>query len=115
MGQSTAAALPFQTRRSTHQCRKLSSRKSATQHKSYSDVAILALESTSANKAFADVLSDPKMARFIPQYVGLTEATAIFNRHFATATRGEQSLPAAMDVAKREIEDLLRRQPQPTP
>jgi hypothetical protein len=78
------------------------------------DVAIPALESPAANKTFADVLSDPKMARFIPQYVGLTEASGIINRHFTTATRGEQALPAAMEAAKREIEDLLRRQPQPT-
>ena len=100
--------------RSTVQQGGCPSRKSATLHKSYADVAIPALESTSANKTFADVLSDPKMARFIPQYVGLTEATGIFNRHFTAATRGEQALPAAMGVARREIEDLLRRQPQPS-
>ena len=100
--------------RSTVQQGGCPSRKSATQDKSYTDVTIPALESASGNKTFADVLSDPKMARFIPQYVGMTEASTIFNKHITTATRGEQSVPAAMDVAKREIEDLLRRQPQPT-
>jgi len=60
------------------------------------------------------VLSDPKLARFIPQYVGMNEAMNIFNKYFTLATKGEQSVPAAMDGAKREIEDLLRRQPQPT-
>jgi multiple sugar transport system substrate-binding protein len=90
------------------------SRKSATQDKSYTDTTIPALESAAANKTFSDVLSDPKMARFIPQYVGLTAATGIFSKHFTAATKGEQSVPAAMEAAKREIEDLLRRQPQPT-
>jgi multiple sugar transport system substrate-binding protein len=100
--------------RSTVQQGGCPSRKSATQDKSYTDTTIPALESTAANKTFADVLSDPKMARFIPQYVGLTEATSIFSKHFTAATKGEQSVPAAMEVAKREIEDLLRRQPQPS-
>ena len=100
--------------RSTVQQGACPSRKSATQHKSYADVTIPALESAAANRVFADVLSDPKMARFIPQYVAMNEAAAIFNKHFATATRGEQSVPAAMEVSKRELEDLLRRQPQPT-
>jgi hypothetical protein len=35
-------------------------------------------------------------------------------KHFNTALRGEQALPTAMDSAKRELEDLLRRVPQPT-
>jgi multiple sugar transport system substrate-binding protein len=90
------------------------SRKSATQDRSYADLTLPALESPAANKTFADVLTDPKTARFIPQYVGMNEAMAIFNRHFGAALRGEQSVPAAVDIAKREIEDLLRRQPQPT-
>jgi cellulose biosynthesis protein BcsQ len=77
-------------------------------------VTIPALESASANKMFTDLLSDSKMARFIPQYVAMNEASAIFNKHFATATRGEQSVPAAMEASKRELEELLRRQPQPT-
>jgi multiple sugar transport system substrate-binding protein len=100
--------------RSTVQQGGCPSRKSATQDKSYTDTTIPALESAAANKTFADVLSDPKMARFIPQYVGLTEATNIFSKHFTAATKGDQSVPAAMESAKREIEDLLRRQPQPT-
>ena len=54
------------------------------------------------------------MARFVPQYVGVTEATSIFLKHFNAALRGEQALPTAMETAKRELEDLLRRQPQPT-
>ena len=99
--------------RSTVQQGGCPSRKSATQHKSYTEVGIPALESLSANKTFVDVLSDPKMARFIPQYVGMTDATTIFNKHFTAATKGEQSVPAAMETAKRELEDLLRRQPQP--
>jgi multiple sugar transport system substrate-binding protein len=100
--------------RSTVQQGACPSRKSATQHTSYADVTIPALESASANMAFADVLSDPKMARFIPQYVAIDEASAIVNKHLATVTRGEQSVPAAMEVSRRELEDLLRRQPQPT-
>ena len=100
--------------RSTVQQGGCPSRKSATTHKSYTDVAIPALESPSANKTFADVLGDSKMARFIPQYVGMVEAMNIFNKHFTTATKGEQSVPAAMEAAKRELEELLRRQPQPT-
>jgi multiple sugar transport system substrate-binding protein len=99
--------------RSTVQQGACPSRKSATRHPSYTDTTIPALESASANKTFADVLSDPKMARFIPQYVAINEASAIFNRHFASATRGEQSVPAAMEAARRELEDLIRRQPQP--
>jgi multiple sugar transport system substrate-binding protein len=100
--------------RSTVQQGGCPSRKTATQHKSYTDASFPALESTAVNKTFADVLGDPKMARFIPQYVGMTEASAIFNKHFTSATKGEQSVTAAMDVAKRELEDLLRRMPQPT-
>jgi multiple sugar transport system substrate-binding protein len=100
--------------RSTVQQGGCPSRKSATQDKSYTDVTIPALESAAANKAFADVLSDPKMARFIPQYVGMTEASTILNKHITAATRAEQSVPAAMEAAKRDLEDLLRRQPQPT-
>ncbi|HET6319137.1 MAG TPA: sugar ABC transporter substrate-binding protein, partial [Chloroflexota bacterium] len=100
--------------RSTVQQGGCPSRKSATQHKSYTDVGVPALESLSGNKTFADVLSDAKMARFIPQYVGMTDASNIFNKHFGTALKGDQALPAAMDAATRELEDLLRRQPQPT-
>ena len=100
--------------RSTVQQGGCPSRKSATQHKSYTDIGPPALESLTANKTFADVLADPKMARFLPQYVGLTEATTIFNKHFQSAIRGEQAVPAAMEAAKRELEDLLRRVPQPT-
>jgi multiple sugar transport system substrate-binding protein len=100
--------------RSTVQQGGCPSRKSATAHKSYTDVGVPALESLSGNKTFADVLSDPKMARFIPQYVGMAEASATFTKHFTTALRGEQSVPAAMEAAKRELEDLLKRVPQPT-
>ncbi|HET7771145.1 MAG TPA: sugar ABC transporter substrate-binding protein [Chloroflexota bacterium] len=100
--------------RSTVQQGGCPSRKSATQHKSYTDFGPPALESLSGNKTFADVLSDPKMARFIPQYIGMTDATTIFLKHFNAALRGEQALPPAMEAAKRELEDLLRRVPQPT-
>ncbi len=89
------------------------SRKSATRDPSYMDYGVPALESTAANKAFADVLSDPKMARFVPQYVGMSDAANIFNKYFNAALQGAQSVPAALDSAKRELEDLLRRQPQP--
>jgi multiple sugar transport system substrate-binding protein len=89
------------------------SRKSATQDASYADLTLPALESTSANQAFADVLADPKMARFIPQYVGMDEAMGIVSKYLTAAAAGEQSVPAAMESAKREVEDLLRRQPQP--
>jgi multiple sugar transport system substrate-binding protein len=100
--------------RSTVQQGGCPSRKSATQHKSYTDFGPPALESMAGNKTFADVLSDPKMARFVPQYVGMTEATSLFLKHFNAALRGEQALPTAMETAKNELEDLLRRQPQPT-
>jgi multiple sugar transport system substrate-binding protein len=100
--------------RSTVQQGGCPSRKSATQHRSYTDVGVPALESLSANKTFADVLGDPKAARFLPPYVAFTEATTIFNKHFGAALKGDQALPAAMDAAKRELEDLLRRKPQPT-
>ena len=100
--------------RSTVQQGGCPSRKSATLHKSYTDFGPPALENISGNKTFADVLSDPKMARFIPQYVGMTDATTIFLKHFNAALRGEQALAPAMETAKRELEDLLRRVPQPT-
>jgi ABC-type glycerol-3-phosphate transport system substrate-binding protein len=89
------------------------SRKSATQDASYMDYAVKALESTSGNKAFFDVLSDPKMVGFAPNYVAMSEALTIFNKWALAATRGEQSVPAALGSAKAEIEDLLRRKPQP--
>src|SRR5688572_7799457 len=85
--------------RSTVQQGGCPSRKSATAHKSYTDFGPPALDSLSGNKTFADVLSDPKMARFIPQYVGMTEASAIFNKHSGTALRGEQALPSVMEAA----------------
>ncbi|HEX9329718.1 MAG TPA: hypothetical protein VF915_24540, partial [Reyranella sp.] len=59
------------------------------------------------------VLADPKTARFIPQYIAMADAMAIVNKYLDAATKGEQSVPTAMDAAKREVEDLLRRQPQP--
>ncbi len=90
------------------------SRKSATQDASYTALTLPSLEATSANKTFTDVLADPKMARFIPQYVGMDESMNIVNKYLTAASKGEQSVPAAMESAKREIEDLLRRQPQPT-
>jgi multiple sugar transport system substrate-binding protein len=89
------------------------SRKSATQDPSYKDLSIPALESTSANKTFADVLADPKSARFLPSYVAMPDANAILNKHVQAAIKGEQSVAAAMESARRELEDLLRRQPQP--
>lgn len=90
------------------------SRKSATQDPVYTQNTFPALESTSANKAFADVLNDPKMARFVPNYVGMGDATVIYNKYFTAAIKGEQALSSAMETAKREIEDVIRRRPQPT-
>ena len=89
------------------------SRKSATRDTSYADYGVPALESTAANKAFADVLSDSRSARFLPNYVGMSEASAIFYKYANAAVRAEQAVPAAMESAKREIEDVLRRMPQP--
>lgn len=89
------------------------SRKSATQHASYKDYTIPALELPSANKTFADVLTDPKTARFVPSYVKMNEAFAILNKHTGAAFKGEQSVPAALDAAKRELDELLRQFPQP--
>lgn len=89
------------------------SRKSATQDPSYKDLTIPALESTAANKTFADVLTDPKSARFVPSYVGMNEAIAILNKHVEPTLRGEQAVPAALESARRELDDLLRRMPQP--
>jgi multiple sugar transport system substrate-binding protein len=89
------------------------SRKSATRDPSYTDYGVPALESTAANKAFADVLGDSKMARFLPNYVGMNEASAIFYKYANAAVKSEQSVPAAMEVARRELEELLRRVPQP--
>lgn len=89
------------------------SRKSATQHPSYRDYTIPALESTAANKTFADVLADPQSARFVPSYVKIADALAILSKHVATAIGGEQSVPAALEAARRELEELLRQFPQP--
>ena len=79
----------------------------------YMKWGVPALESLDANKAFFDVLSDPKMVRFAPNYVGMSEALGIFNKYALAASQGQQSVPAAMTTAKIEIEDLLRRRPQP--
>ncbi len=89
------------------------SRKSATLDPSYMDYGVKALESTSGNRAFFDVLSDPKMVGFAPNYVAMSDALSTFNRYALAASKGEQSVPAAMTSAKAEIEDLLRRKPQP--
>jgi ABC-type glycerol-3-phosphate transport system substrate-binding protein len=89
------------------------SRKSATQDASYMSYGVPALESFDANKAFFDVLSDPKLVRFAPEYVGMTDALAIFNKYALAASQGQQAVPAAMTAAKAEIDDLLRRKPQP--
>jgi multiple sugar transport system substrate-binding protein len=89
------------------------SRKSATQHPSYRDYTIPALESAAANKTFADVLADPRTARFVPSYVRMNDALAILSRHAGAAFRGEQAAPTALDAARRELEELLRQFPQP--
>jgi multiple sugar transport system substrate-binding protein len=99
--------------RSTVQQGGCPSRKSATQHPSYTDTTIPALESTSANRTFVDVLSDPKAARFVPQYVAMDEAIDTFSTHVGAALAGTVSVPAALQTAQRELEDLLRRRPQP--
>lgn len=90
------------------------SRKSATQDPSYTETTIPALETKAANKTFVDVLTDPKMARFVPQYVAMDEAIDTYSKHVASALEGSASVPAAMQNAQRELEDLLRRKPQPT-
>ena len=89
------------------------SRKSATQDPSYRDYTMPALESKDANKTFADVLVDPKSARFVPSYVRMADALNILNKYAQAAFKGEQSVPAAMDGAKRELDELLRQFPQP--
>ena len=99
--------------RSTVQQGGCPSRKSATQHPSYTDTTIPALESTSANRTFVDVLSDPKAARFVPQYVAMDEAIDTFSTHVGAALAGTVSVPAALQTAQRELEELLRRRPQP--
>lgn len=99
--------------RSTAQQGGCPSRRSATQHPSYTESTIPALESKAANKTFADVLTDPKTARFVPQYVAMDEAIDTFSTHVAGVLDGTVSVPAAMDNAQRELEELLRRQPQP--
>lgn len=89
------------------------SRLSATQHPSYKDLAIPALESTAANKIFADVLTDRKMSRFIPTYIAMDDAIKVLDTQFKTALSGQQSVPAAMNAVKQELEELLRQKPQP--
>ncbi len=89
------------------------SRKSATQDPSYKDLTIPALETTAANQTFAEVLIDPKTARFIPPYIAMNEALDALDRHVAAALHGEQSVPAACEAAKQELEALLRQKPQP--
>jgi ABC-type glycerol-3-phosphate transport system substrate-binding protein len=89
------------------------SRKSATEDPSYRDLTLPALESTAANRTFAEVLSSPTGARFIPSYIAIDEAVGIVDSRVGGALHGEQSVPAALDAAQRELTDLLRRGPQP--
>jgi multiple sugar transport system substrate-binding protein len=89
------------------------SRKSATEHPSYRDYTIPALASTDANKTFAEVLQDPRTARFVPKYIAINDAINIASRHITAATRGEVSVMAAIDAARQELEALLRQKPQP--
>ena len=89
------------------------SRKSAAQHASYKDFVSPQMEGAAANKTFADVLADPKGARFVPPYVRMNDALAIANKHVTAAMRGEVAVPAALESAKRELEELLRQFPQP--
>lgn len=99
--------------RSTVQQGGCPSRRSATQHPSFAETTIPALDSKAANKTFVDVLADPKAARFVPQYVAMDEAIDSFSTHVAGALEGTISVPAAMQNVQRGLEDLLRRQPQP--
>ena len=89
------------------------SRKSAAQHPSYKDFTSLILEGPVANKTFADVLLDPKSARFVPPYIRMNDAVAIAGKHTGAAMRGEIAVPAALESARRELEELLRQFPQP--
>ena len=89
------------------------SRKSATEHTSYKDFTIPALASTEANKAFADVLMDPRTARFVPKYVAINEAQSILSKHVTAAWQGEQAVSAALEAARQELEAWLRQKPQP--
>jgi hypothetical protein len=72
-----------------------------------------ALASPAANKTFADALADPKAARFVPKYVAFNDAQDIVSRYVGAAVRGEQSVPAALEAARRELQALLRDKPQP--
>lgn len=89
------------------------SRRSATEHPSYRDYTIPALASTDANRTFAQVLQDPRTARFVPKYIAINEAINITSRHVAAATRGEVAVTAAIEAARQELEALLRQKPQP--
>jgi multiple sugar transport system substrate-binding protein len=89
------------------------SRKSATQDASYKDLTIPPLQSTAANQAFVDVLSNPKAARFIPFYVAMSDAIDIVDQHVQAALKGEQAVPAALAAAKGELDALLQQKPQP--
>jgi multiple sugar transport system substrate-binding protein len=89
------------------------SRKSAAAHPSYKDFTSPQLDSPAANKTFADVLADPKGARFVPPYIRVNDAVAIATKHATAAVRGEVAVPAALESARRELEELLRQFPQP--
>lgn len=89
------------------------SRRSATQHPSYKDFTMPALASTEANNTFADVLMDGKTARFVPKYVAINDAQGILSTHVAAARQGQQSVPAALEATRQELEALLREKPQP--
>ena len=90
------------------------SRKSATQHPSYTETTIPALESTSANRTFVDVLSRSEgRPASCPQYVAMDEVIDTFSTHVSAALAGTVSVPAALQTAQRELEDLLRRRPHP--
>ena len=83
------------------------------QHPSYKDFVSPQLDGPAANKAFADVLADPKGARFVPPYVRINDAVAIATKHVTAALRGEAAVPVALESARREVEELLRQFPQP--
>lgn len=91
------------------------SRKSATQDPSYRDTTIPALETPEANKTFSDVLANPNTARFVPHYVAMDEAIDLLSKHVAAAIQGSVSVTSALQSASADLEDLLRRKPQPSP
>jgi hypothetical protein len=44
----------------------------------------------------------------------MNDAVGIATTHDTAAMNGDAAVPAALDAARRELEDLLKRLPQPT-